>query len=185
MDESRFDRIVKTFGLPASRRSTLGILSAFGLAGGATLPVPADMTAKKKRKNKDKNQTQKLKRNSFGCVNAGNACRGNSANCCSGICEGTKPKKGKKDKSRCVGHNVVDCPAGADACTQDAIACGSGFGRCFQTTGQTNFCAGLSTCTACEKDVDCEALGYGLGAACLVCPDSCPLTVTSCAVVPL
>jgi hypothetical protein len=183
MDESRFDRVIKTFGRPASRRSAFGILSAFGLAGGAALRILAGVTAKKKRKHKKKDK--KPKPNAFGCFNVGQACRGNSANCCSGICEGTKPKKGKTDKSRCVAHNAEDCPAGADACTQDAIACGTGFGRCYQTTGQASFCAGISNCAACTKDVDCEALGYGLGAACLACADGCPQTGTRCAVVPL
>lgn len=183
MDESRFDRVVKTFGLPTSRRSALGLLSAFGLGSGGALRVLADVGARKKRKNKKKDK--KPKPNAFGCFNVGQACRGNSANCCSGICEGTPPKKGKKDQSRCMAHNALDCPAGADFCQGDDDVCGTGFGRCYQTTGQASFCGGQSNCTDCTKDVDCEALGYGLGAACLVCAESCPETGTRCAVVPL
>jgi hypothetical protein len=52
---------------------------------------PDVLQAKMKRK--------KLKHNQFGCVEVGNACRGNCANCCSGICQGKKPKKGRKTKA--------------------------------------------------------------------------------------
>jgi hypothetical protein len=174
MDGYRFDCIVMTFGLPASRRSALGIFSALGLAGGPALLIPAGVEARKKGKKK------KLKLNDFGCVNVGGACRASDALCCSGICEGKKPKKGKKDKSRCVAHNEGGCQADADGCLEISPACGTG-GACYRTTGQASFCGidGAGACIDCSTDADCETLGFAAGAACVVCT-SCNVSATAC-----
>jgi hypothetical protein len=168
MDESRFDAISKTLGAAGSRRSALrtgiGITIAFGLA---RLGL-GDAAAKKKRKHRKK--PKKLARNAFGCVNVGGACRGNDANCCSGICQGPVPKHGNTDTSVCVAHNEGDCAAGADNC-QALATCGTN-GVCYQTTGQASFCAAYGQCAGCKKDEDCEPV-FGLGAACGVCT-TCP-----------
>jgi hypothetical protein len=51
-----------------------------------------------------------------------------------------------------------------------------------QTTGNAPFCGevrGIGSappllgCQVCERDQDCEALGYGRGAACVVCESLC------------
>jgi hypothetical protein len=102
---------------------------------------------------KKKKRKQKLKRNAFGCVDVGQACRGNDANCCSGHCEGPAPKKGKKDTSTCV--------VGKVQCELDGI--------CFRTTGNASFCGKSAECTACTNDADCDAEGFGPGAACIAC----------------
>ena len=49
----------------------------------------------------EKKKNKKPKNNAFGCLNVGQACNGKNDKCCSGICDGKKPKKGKKDKSKC------------------------------------------------------------------------------------
>lgn len=98
MDTDRFDHVSRACWQMLSRRHLASIL---GLA--AVIPTLAK--AKRKRK-------KKLKRNGFGCVNVGGKCRGKDAACCSGICQGKKPKKGKKDTSRCtvcVGHLADAC----------------------------------------------------------------------------
>lgn len=117
---------------------------------------------------KKRGKRSKLKRNAFGCVNVGGKCRGKDANCCSGICEGKKRKKGKKDTSRCMAHNVDDCPAGANSCLEGIIECTNGF--CYHTTGRASFCAAGGVCFDCKRDTDCEPL-TGPGAACGMCSD--------------
>ncbi len=176
MDAARFDRFILSLATRASRR---GVLT--GLAGGllTILPLtPGDDGVAARKKHRKKNG--KSSRNTFGCVDVGKACRGNSGRCCSGICEGRKPKKGKKDTSRCAAHNVLDCPAGADSCVETATCGTSGF--CQQTTGKAGFCAGFSfsDCAVnCTRDVDCEAT-RGAGAACIVCASACPGAGTMC-----
>ncbi|MGH2616808.1 MAG: hypothetical protein ACRDJC_16355 [Thermomicrobiales bacterium] len=162
MDASRFDRLTRSLAAASSRRLLLRGLAALGLAVGS---VPAVARAKKRRK--------KPQLNAFGCVDVGGACRGNDALCCSGICQGKKPKKGKKDRSRCVAHNVGGCTIGQDVCLGVASTCGTVEGSsCFRTTGKASFCGvrDQSDCVDCTKDTDCEA-AFGQGAACLVCDD--------------
>jgi len=168
MDGHRFDRISKWLVTRNTRRSTVRALAAGAVAIGLGRLGLNEAAAKKKRKRK-----KTLRKNEFGCVNVGKACRGKDANCCSGICQGKKPKKGKKDKSKCAAHNVLDCAVGANSCLGNVIACGTN-GHCNQTTGQASFCGGASACFACTKDVDCEP-DFGPGAACIVC-DGCPST---------
>ena len=83
------------------------------------LGTPSVVGAAKQRKQ----HRQKLKRNAFGCVNVGGKCRGKDGNCCSGICDGKKPKKGKKDTSRCAGHDASTCLAGQDTCAGTFFPC--------------------------------------------------------------
>jgi hypothetical protein len=168
---SAFDAAVRQLATRLSRRGLWGVASAIALST-TTLRLPA-MDAKKRKKAK------KLQRNSFGCVDVGKPCRGNSANCCSGICQGKKPKKGEKDKSTCVAHNVGGCLANQDLCLiKEAVSCGaSERGVCARTTGNASFCGDFENiaCFDCTKDTDCEA-EFGTGAACVICAGECELT---------
>jgi hypothetical protein len=171
MDAARFDRMTRWLSAAAPRRGFLAGLSA--AVGLAAIGIPASVQAKNKKK-------KKLKKNEFGCVDVGKACRGKDANCCSNICQGKKPKKGKKDKSKCVAHNVLDCAPGADTCSGGGtVSCGN-LGVCHQTTGKASFCGNSSNsqCFDCKKDVDCEP-DFEPGAACIVCA-SCPGPGTAC-----
>jgi hypothetical protein len=166
LEDQRFDVIVRSLITSPSRRRFLGGLAA---ALGLLAPWASGTVEARKKKKKRK---QKLERNAFGCVDVGQPCRGNDANCCSGHCEGTAPKKGKKDTSTCVDHNVGGCPAGADACVVGKVPCELD-GVCFRTTGNASFCGKDLECTACSTDKDCEEAGFGSGAACIVCAVTC------------
>jgi hypothetical protein len=165
MDEIRFDRFARSLADKPSRRGVLrGLAATMGLA---VVHFQSSVEAKTKRKRK-----KKLILNAFGCVDVGGKCRGKDANCCSGICQGKKPKKGKKDKSTCVAHNVGECQAGQDFCAGNGVLCGTE-AACFRTTGKASFCGALigGDCRVCSRDSDCEA-EFGPGAACVVClPD--------------
>lgn len=168
MNVSRFDAVTRSLASRPSRRTIL-----VGLAALATTALRLPSTAVAgKRKNRRGN---KLQRNSFGCVDVGLRCRGNSANCCSGICQGKKPKRGKRDRSRCVAHDGGSCPQEPDACVEPGQICGP-LGVCGLTTGKACFCAAISgLCAVCQKDADCVALGWGANAACIV-TEGCPET---------
>jgi hypothetical protein len=175
MDGTHFDRLTRSLADRPSRRGLLrGLAAALALATVRNLGL---VEARNKHKTKG---AKGLRRNAFGCVATGKACRGNDANCCSGICQGKKPKKGKEDTSKCVAHNVLECQAGQDSCPGEPIPCGAA-GACTITTGKASFCsaAGDGDCVACRTDADCEA-SRGPGAACIVCPGNCPETATAC-----
>jgi hypothetical protein len=164
MHATRFDTITRSLITGSSRRTLFAGLAA---AVGATVLARSEPALARKKNKK------KLKFNAFGCVNVEGKCRGNDANCCSNICEGKKPKKGKKDKSRCVGHDGGSCQAGQDSC----LAGGSGIpcttdtghsGSCLTTTGAAEYCGRKGGCFACAKDADCVPF-CGLHAACVVC----------------
>lgn len=167
MDAAGFDTLARSLQRQSARRTALGVLGG-GLTALLTR-IGLDQTDAKKGKNKKK----KPKLNEFGCVNVGGTCRGKNGLCCSGICQGKKPKKGQKDKSKCVAHNTGGCQPGEDACNSVDVPCGMGgpglFGLCLRTTGQAGFCGGSTFCQDCRKDSDCEAT-RGPGAACVVCP---------------
>jgi hypothetical protein len=154
MDGLRFDALIRS--LTGSRRLLLG--GGLAIAGGWLSGPHIAIRARKKR-----GKRSRLKRNAFGCVNDGGQCRGKDAHCCSGMCEG---KRRKKDRSRCVAHNIDDCPDGADSCLEEIVGCTNGF--CYQTTGQASFCASGGVCFDCRRDADCEPV-TGPGAACGVC----------------
>ncbi|MGH2615730.1 MAG: hypothetical protein ACRDJC_10860 [Thermomicrobiales bacterium] len=161
MKPTHFDRLTQMLSSGASRRGLLrGLAAASGLAA---LHAPGATEAKNKHKNK-----KKLKLNSFGCVDVGKPCRGKDAKCCSGICQGEKPRQGEKDRSTCVAHHVGGCQADQDFCAGVIVMCGTN-GGCVRTTGKASFCGGGGPCVACRKDKDCEA-DHGPGAACTVCP---------------
>jgi hypothetical protein len=166
MDDLKFDNLTRHFASVTTRRQALGSFV------GATFSVitarrTGSVAGKKRRRRKQRDKA--LAFNAFGCVDIGKPCRGNDANCCSGICQGKKPKQGKKDNSRCIAHNVLGCPDGADGCVE-TVPCGA-IGSCFQTTGKASYCALTGNCAACTRDADCEP-DFGPGAACIVC-NSC------------
>ncbi len=155
--------------LARSRRTLVGagVLAASGLKGFSTL-TPLDAVQAKKRKRRP------LVLNTFGCVDVGGKCRGNSDNCCSGVCQGRKPKKGKKDKSVCVAHNTGGCSVASDSCLVGGTPtpCPPD-GACLRTTGNAGFCGDFTrtTCQACQRDRDCEIV-FGAGSACVICATS-------------
>lgn len=174
-----------SFAPPAARAVSRRVALA-GLA--AVLPVVSLLSThdaearkkhkhkKRKKRNKNKNNNKKPENNAFGCLNIGQACNGKDDKCCSGICDGKKPKKGKKDTSKCAGHDANICQPGFDVC-QGVIAMCSNGGACFTTTGKAPFCAGGNgVCTVCKRDPDCVAAGFGALAACVVCTSECPET---------
>jgi hypothetical protein len=152
----------------STRRSILTRLAGAAFAAVA-IPLPSVAKARKKTR-------KKPSVNAFGCLNVGQACGGNDGTCCSGICEGNKPKKGKKDKSRCVAHHTSSCQATDDFCEGTLTDCGTN-GVCARTIGRASICAnvnGPGGCTSCSVDRDCEA-AYGPGAACVACEAKCPV----------
>jgi hypothetical protein len=172
MDETHFDRLTRAIGAGASRRGLLGCLGGLGF-GLSALRFPGVLEAKKKHRK----HTKALLTNDYGCVDVGKPCRGNDANCCSGICEGKKPKKGKKDKSRCFGHGAGSCQVGQGICVGGGAASSCGpINVCLQTTGKACYCASINgACAFCQRDPDCVALGWGPNAAC-VPSEGCPNT---------
>ena len=150
-----------------SRRNILRGLAGAGLGLGAAR-FPEIGRAKRK-------STPKLRRNEFGCVPIGEPCRGSNANCCSGVCQGKKPEKGKKDKSVCVAHDASTCVAGQrdhDICARATnVACTTSTGdtgQCQTTTGTAPYCARQSYCFRCSRDADCRPF-CGEKAACIEC----------------
>ncbi len=161
MDPRRFDALVRALGAALPRRFLLG-----GLAGAAGLAAAGGQrAARAKKRNKPKN-------NAFGCLSVGKPCNGKDRKCCSGICKGKRPRKGEKDKSNCVAHNVGGCRAGQDSLRGDQVPCGV-VGICLRTTGKASFCgvSGLE-CGDCRKDAECVGR-LGPGAACVDDPN-CP-----------
>jgi hypothetical protein len=169
MDGLSFDGLTRSLTDLSSRRGLLrGLAAALSLIA---LDPPHLAGARKKRQ-------QKPVFNAFGCVNVDGKCRGNSSLCCSGICQGKKPKKGEKDKSRCVAHNTGGCSAALQSCGPvPDVPCGAG-GFCLATTGNAGFCGAIvqATCATCQRDTDCQGI-FGAGAACVICANgSCPAT---------
>lgn len=182
MEAQQFDHITRLLSRSTARRRLFGGLMLSPFAGLVVAHPAIDVVAKKKRKKKSR-KAKKPQPNAYGCLDVGKACDGDSSLCCSGICEGSKPKKGKPDKSRCVAHHASICRADTDSCTTGVahhcsstnIGCG-----CLLTTGNGGFCGGPgSVCTVCSRDADCEE-EFGAGAACVVfggiCELNCPET---------
>jgi hypothetical protein len=162
VDGVRFDRLVRMVSRVTTRRRSMLAL----LAGGA---IP-DLGAAKKHKRRK----EKIKRNSFGCVDVGKFCK-NDDQCCSGVCAG---KKGKK---KCRAHDTGGCTAEQDACIDPASAtcttsAGYPSGLCTRTTGKASYCTDiLFACVECTKDADCQQY-CGPRAACVVCASCAPGT---------
>jgi hypothetical protein len=184
MDQHHVAVLTRVLSRVPSRRDVLRGLAGAGLVLSALRRQDA-AEAKKKRKKKRK---KKPALNAFGCLDVGRSCRGNSASCCSGLCEGKNPKKGKKDTSTCVAHNAGICGPDSNACLEEVLCNPSNPNcRCAPTTGNAGFCADLTpffidpsgSCRDCSKDTDCQA-EFGPGAACIVfgspCILACPAT---------
>jgi hypothetical protein len=159
-----FDTVHKSVARSRSRREaarSLALLLPFALPR---------LTEAKQRKTAEPN--------AFGCLPVGQKCRGKNSKCCSGICQGKKPKKGKKDKSRCVGHDGSTCRPGQHtgecggvaniACTTSVGLAGS----CATTTGNAAYCLSSGECFPCTRDADCQAV-CGPQAACIQCATEC------------
>lgn len=184
MDQQGFRALTRTVIEAPSRRDVLRGLTGVGLGLGM-LHAPAAGDAKKKRKRKKRNP--KVTPNQYGCIDVGQPCRGDSNNCCSGICEGVAPRKGKPDRSRCVAHNTSICTPALNICTSgsESICNGSNVNtHCTLTTGNAGFCAdftkgAVTHCRVCTRDTDCQA-EFGADVACVVfagiCESYCPGT---------
>ena len=188
MNANRFDELFRSLasGSARSRRGVLAGLTS-GLLAALPLALSEDAEAKKKqgKKKKKKKTKQPLSSplpsplpppalNAFGCVDVGQACRGDSTLCCSGICDpGT---------SSCAAHNTGICFADSNSCTLGAaVKCDPSNPSCIctLTTGNAGFCADFThadpfsaICRFCSVDTDCHA-EFGPGAACVVLGGSC------------
>ena len=163
MDATNFDDLIRSLTAGSYRRVVLrGIAAALGVSAAQ---LPTAITAKKRGK--------PLVLNGFGCVGVGGKCRGKDAVCCSGICEGKKPKKGEKDTSRCAAHDTGGCQAGHAPCTTQHVPCTTSAGAagfCATTTGNAGYCTTGTEgeCFPCAKDADCREV-CGAAAACIAC----------------
>jgi hypothetical protein len=193
MEQPDFAFVTRALARLPSRRDVLRGITGVGLGLG-TLNLVDSAGARKKdkpwkkdrpRRKVDRRGARRLIFNEYGCVNVGKPCRGNNANCCSGICEGKAPRKGKPDRSRCVAHNASICTGSSSLCsTGIPPACNpnSAMSTCVRTTGNAGFCADFKTgsesqgasyyCRDCSKDIDCQA-EFGPGAACVVYDGIC------------
>jgi hypothetical protein len=152
----------------------------------------------KKRKPKTSRQTEKppgdtpplevppLVFSQYGCIEVGQPCRGDSTNCCSGICEGAAPTAEQPDQSRCIAHDTGTCKQAAEGlCTAPDIGLATCNNRsdsgCFRTTAGSNYCGelfggpGISQCVSCQRDAVCLAAGLPPASACA------PVSEGSCA----
>ena len=163
--------------------SRRGLLTGLTSSLVATLPLSLaskDAAAKKKKKGRKKTKKSPPPTlNAFSCVDVGQACQGDSALCCSGICQGAPPRPGQVDTSVCVAHNAGICFADSDICSIGAaVACNPSKPNCActATTGNAGFCADLNaidkSCRFCSTDTDCQE-EFGAGAACIVLKGIC------------
>ncbi|MCD6027956.1 MAG: hypothetical protein K0S78_130 [Thermomicrobiales bacterium] len=174
MNASRFDRLVRALTDGATpRRVVLRGLAGAGFAA-ALLPwIGEDLDArrgKKRGKRKKGKQNKKPPVNRFGCRNVGVACS-SAGQCCSGICEGGRRRKGKKTRKTCRAHDTGGCRVEQDSCSGEFFPCtatNGADGFCHVTTGNAPYCGVSSTTFDCTKDEDCIDL-CGPEAACVVC----------------
>jgi hypothetical protein len=151
-----------------SRRRALWLF-AWGTLGVVTHHRAGGTVGAKKRKKKGRD----AKPNAFGCLDVGKPCRGKDALCCSGICAGKKPGKGKQDKRTCAAHNTGGCLPERSFCVDSEAFC-SPTAACLTTTGNAGFCAedlGFDrevNCQPCVRDTECEQLGFAAGSACVI-----------------
>jgi hypothetical protein len=205
MDGIQFDMLSRGLARALSRRRLGGLSIGLGLA---SLLPSGSLSARGPRPDKHGHHGHKGKKhkkhrntplvlNQFGCLDVGGRCQGNSANCCSGVCQGTKPKRGENDKSVCVAHNQDGCTPERNGCVVGTAlsACNPAnpVAFCLVTTGNAGFCgnvAGLSpaNCQLCTKDTDCVAFGFPPGSACVLfdggCSSNCPTTGTRACIPP-
>src|SRR5687768_1169815 len=136
MNQPSFDVVTRTLSRLPSRRDVLRGLTSAGLGLGAlrlsdAVAVKTKHKKGKKRKRKKKSQPPitpppftlpPLVFNQYGCIDVGRPCRGDSTNCCSGICQGTAPAAGQPDTSRCVAHDTGTCDQAKEGfCTTSTV----------------------------------------------------------------
>ena len=167
MDASGFDGLTRALVASSSRRATVGALvAALGLSRAFSDHLEAE-AAKRKY----------LRRNYYGCMGFGQKCRGKDGKCCSGICQGRRPKKSKRDKSRCLGHDAATCLPGQmhSSCSGTTVPCTTSTGEagfCATTTGNAAYCVADAHCWYCTRDTDCQPY-CGPQAACFRCTGVC------------
>ena len=179
MDRNLFNVISREFRHAPSRREVLIALFGVGI-GVEALRLPNNAAAKKHRQPGHR-KTHKHKKsakldpetpNQFGCLEVGQLCGGDSTVCCSGVCAGEKPKKGKPDTRNCAAHGTGTCDqAAVGACdapeVNEQLTCnGNPNCVCFRTTAGSNFCVHPShtkstdICSNCRTDADRDRLRY-------------------------
>lgn len=155
----------------SSRRTLLRLAAAQSLS---TACIPAPLATK----------SGKIKKhggpNAYGYLSVGQPYRGDDALCCTGLCQGTKKRKGKRPLRTCSVHDTGGCTVAQDMCTLTKYSPCLTNGICTLTTGDAGFCARINggDCMARANDADCHLLGPG--AACIVCDLECPVTKTAC-----
>jgi hypothetical protein len=169
LDVPQFDGLTRAIASESSRRRVL-----LGLAGGI-IGIGPDWQAGSVEAKKGKKK-RRPPFNEFGCLNVGVRCR-NGGQCCSGLCSGKKPKKGKKRKKRCQGHDATNCPGGqieasCGGINQPCATTAGTPGVCNTTTGNAAFCGAGGDCFPCHRDADCVD-SCGAGAACILCSGKC------------
>ena len=169
MDQHHLAVVTRSLTRVPSRRDVLRGLVGAGL-GLAMARFPIVVAAKRKRRKK-----KKARPNAFGCLEVGDPCQ-NADQCCSGICEG------KKGTRRCRARGVGTCDQQALGwCRADTLKCNNSQDcACIRTTAGSNFCVQLNVpdeeiCADCQRDADCEVLGFPAGSACA------PFSVGICA----
>jgi hypothetical protein len=182
MDANRFDRVTRLLSGATARRRLLAGLALSPLAG-LVARLADDAEARKKHTKRGKQPHL----NAFGCLDVGQPCAGVDGTCCSGVCQGKKPKKGKRDRSRCVAHDASTCLAGrqSDSCggsvdDECITSTGAANGVCNTTTGNAGYCYASTACFACATDAECR-LVCGARAACLTCTACVGTGGTMCA----
>ena len=155
MDGELFDELTRSISSAATSRRRL----LAGVALGSLLTATG---------------ASRVQATHFRCKDLGAPCR-RGRSCCSGRCGGPNGSK------TCSAHDPGICLTSQDTCAQGAngnlcgttgATTGTTLCSCFITTGGASFCSGVSACTDCTKDRQCE-ISHGKGAACAVCAD-CP-----------
>jgi hypothetical protein len=184
VDLTRFNAVTETITNLPSRRDMLRSLAGAGIGLGALLGSAfgaPDADAKKTRRKKKRKKQPRPVFNQFGCLGVGQPCKGDSTICCSGICAGSAPRKGRPDTRVCAAHDTGTCKQdGVLAPCNNRTNCG-----CFRTTAGSDVCAELfppSACAACQRDADCLALGFPPGTACALSAIPCESGRMACMV---
>jgi hypothetical protein len=131
VDSERFDRLVRSFGQPRSRRQTVRGLAAAIAVGTLAL-------------GEREARADECKRN-------GKPCKKNGQ-CCSHNCVGASGKSTAKSDGTCQPYQST-CAGGEDWC-RDFTACDEVCG-CFPTLSGGTICGFRSEFISCESDQDC------------------------------
>jgi len=167
MDAEHFDRFVVTVGQRMPRRSVLGLLGAFGLAGFRSAEAVGACAV-----------------NGIRCGRAGDR------PCCSGRCV-RKRGTHKRFCRRVPGQSICTILSNSCASTNpNIINCDETAGvnrcQCYVTSAGFSFCGRVpDACFACETNTDCEKRGAGSpGARCVACEHCGGLTNNRACVAP-